>query len=32
LQRIKDRPFTTEEKGETSSRLDLLESDINRVL
>ena len=31
LQRIKDRPFTTEEKGETSSRLDLLESDINRV-
>lgn len=32
LQRIKDRPFTTEEKGETSSRLDLLESDVNRVL
>ena len=32
LQRIKDRPFTTEEKGETSSRLDTLESDINRVL
>ncbi len=32
LQRIKDRPFTAEEKGETSSRLDLLESDINRVL
>ncbi len=31
LHRIKDRPFTTVEKGETSSRLDLLESDINRV-
>ncbi|GJQ48802.1 MAG: hypothetical protein K8F34_08580 [Candidatus Kuenenia stuttgartiensis] len=32
LQRIKDRPLTTEEKGETSSRLDLLESDVNNAL
>src|SRR4030066_429407 len=31
LQRIKDRPFTPEEKGDISSRLDSLEGDINRV-
>ena len=31
LQRIKDRPFTPEERSETSSRLDSLERDINRV-
>jgi hypothetical protein len=31
LQRIKDRPFTQEEKGDISSRLDSLEKDINRV-
>jgi len=31
LQRIKDRPFTPEERAETSSRLDSLERDINRV-
>ena len=31
LQRIKDRPFTPEEKAEISSRLDSLERDINRV-
>jgi hypothetical protein len=32
LQRIKDRPFTSEERAEISSRLDSLERDINRVL
>jgi hypothetical protein len=31
LQRIKDRPFTSEEKGDISSRIDSLERDINRV-
>jgi hypothetical protein len=31
LQRIKDRPFTPEERADISSRLDLLEGDINRV-
>jgi len=31
LQQIKDRPFTQEEKGDISSRLDSLERDINRV-
>jgi hypothetical protein len=31
LQRIKDRPFTQEEKGDISSRIDSLERDINRV-
>ena len=31
LQRIKDRPFTPEEKGDISNRLDSLEGDINRV-
>jgi len=31
LQRIKDRPFTPEERGEISSRLDSLERDLNRV-
>ncbi|OPY14517.1 MAG: hypothetical protein A4E69_01131 [Syntrophus sp. PtaB.Bin138] len=31
LQRIKDRPFTPEERAETASRLDVLERDINRV-
>ena len=31
LERIKDRPFTPEERGEISRRLDSLESDINRV-
>ena len=31
LQRIKDRPFTPEERAEISSRLDSLERDINRV-
>jgi chromosome segregation ATPase len=31
LQRIKDRPFTPEERAETTSRLDSLERDINRV-
>jgi uncharacterized protein YlaN (UPF0358 family) len=31
LQRIKDRPFTSEERAEISSRLDSLERDINRV-
>ena len=31
LQQIKDRPFTPEERAETSSRLDSLERDINRV-
>ena len=31
LQRIKDRPFTPEERSEISSRLDSLERDINRV-
>ena len=31
LQQIKDRPFTPEERSETSSRLDSLERDINRV-
>lgn len=29
LQRIKDRPITSDEKGEISGRLDTLESDIN---
>lgn len=31
LQRIKDRPFTPEERAETASRLDVFERDINRV-
>jgi uncharacterized protein YlaN (UPF0358 family) len=31
LQRIKERPFTLEERGDISSRLDSLERDINRV-
>jgi hypothetical protein len=31
LHRIKDRPFTPEERVEISSRLDSLERDINRV-
>lgn len=31
LQRIKERPFTQQEKGDISSRLDSLERDINRV-
>lgn len=31
LQRIKDRPITSVEKGETSGRIETLESDINRV-
>lgn len=31
LQRIKDRPITSVEKGETSSRIETLESDISRV-
>jgi len=31
LQRIKDRPFTPEERTDISSRLDSLERDINRV-
>ena len=31
LQRIKDRPYTAEERSETSNRLDSLERDINRV-
>jgi len=31
LEQIKDRPFTLEERGDISSRLDSLEEDINRV-
>ncbi len=31
LQRIKDRPFTPEERSDISSRLDSLEREINRV-
>jgi hypothetical protein len=31
LQRIKDRPFTSEERADISSRLDSLEREINRV-
>jgi hypothetical protein len=31
LQRIKDRPFTPEERADISSRLDSFERDINRV-
>jgi hypothetical protein len=31
FQRLKNRPFTPEEKGGISSRLDSLERDINRI-
>jgi hypothetical protein len=31
LERVKDRPFTPEERTEISSRLDSLEGDLNRV-